>query len=166
MEFAHYKCFIIIIIITIIIKSFCMCKLNVIQKPMIRYVDSGIVKRATLLFNLFWNMGAKQVAHFCRPFYGNFTYIHRYRLAPENPFPAGFDDCVEVVKSLLETGDEYGIDTNRIVLAGSSAGGNLAAAVTHHLLNENRKLAGQVGCLKKNVDVLLQLMKWPPTQTF
>ena len=50
---------------------------------------------------------------------------------------------------------------------GSSAGGNLAAAVTHHLHNENRKLAGQVGCLKKkNVDVLLQLMKWPPTQTF
>ena len=111
-------------------------------------------------------IGAKQVACFCFPFYHTFTYIHRYRLAPENPFPAGFDDCVEVVKSLLETGDEYGIDTNCIVLAGSSAGGNLAAAVTHHLLNENRKLAGQVGCLKKNVDVLLQLMKWPPTQTF
>lgn len=70
-------------------------------------------------------------------------------MAPENPFPAGFDDCVEVVKSLLQTGDEYGIDTTRIVLAGSSAGGNLAAAVTHHLHNENRKLAGQVGCLKK-----------------
>ena len=94
-------------------------------------------------------IGAKQVACFCFPFYHTFTYIHRYRLAPENPFPAGFDDCVEVVKSLLETGDEYGIDTTRIVLAGSSAGGNLAAAVTHHLHNENRKLAGQVGCLQK-----------------
>ena len=94
-------------------------------------------------------IGAKQVACFCFPFYHTFTYIHRYRLAPENPFPAGFDDCVEVVKSLLETGDEYGIDTTRIVLAGSSAGGNLAAAVTYHLHNENRKLAGQVGCLKK-----------------
>ena len=103
------------------------------------------------------------VAHFTVTLH---IIIHRYRLAPENPFPAGFDDCVEVVKSLVETGDEYGIDTNRIVLAGSSAGGNLAAAVTHHLHNENRKLAGQVGCLKKNVDVLLQLMKWPPTQMF
>ena len=72
-------------------------------------------------------------------------------MAPENPFPAGFDDCVEVVKSLLETGDEYGIDTSHTVLAGSSAGGNLAAAVTHHLHNENRKLAGQVGCLKKRI---------------
>ena len=109
----------------------------------------GQVKHATLLFNLFWNkIGAKQGEFFCCPFYRTFTYIHRYRLAPENPFPAGFDDCVEVVKSLLETGDEYGIDMDRIVLAGSSAGGNLAAAVTHHVHNDNRKLAGQVGCLK------------------
>ena len=57
----------------------------------------------------------------------------RYRLAPEHPFPAGFDDCYAVVKMLLETGANFGIDTDRIVTAGCSAGGNLAAAVTLHL---------------------------------
>ena len=49
-----------------------------------------------------------------------------------------------MVKTLLDTGDQFGIDTDRIVMVGSSAGGNLAAAVTHHLQKENRPLAGQV----------------------
>ena len=44
-----------------------------------------------------------------------------------------------MVKTLLETGAEFGIDTDRIVIAGCSAGGNLAAAVTLHLQNENMK---------------------------
>lgn len=68
----------------------------------------------------------------------------RYRLAPEHPFPAAFDDCCAVVKTLLDDGDKYGIDTDCIVIAGSSAGGTLAAALTHHLRNENKTLAGQV----------------------
>jgi acetyl esterase len=46
----------------------------------------------------------------------------QYRLAPEHPFPAAFDDCWAVFVALLDEG----ID---VVLAGDSAGGNLAAAV-------------------------------------
>lgn len=68
----------------------------------------------------------------------------RYRLAPENPFPAAFDDCCAVVKTLLDAGDNYGIDADRIVIAGSSAGGTLAAAVALHLRNEKKTLAGQI----------------------
>ena len=48
------------------------------------------------------------------------------------------------MKTLLDAGDNYGIDADRIVIAGSSAGGTLAAAVALHLRNENKTLAGQV----------------------
>jgi len=47
-----------------------------------------------------------------------------YRLAPENPFPAGLEDCVEAYETLLSEGIEPG----RIVIGGDSAGGNLTLA--------------------------------------
>ncbi|HVY80073.1 MAG TPA: alpha/beta hydrolase [Steroidobacteraceae bacterium] len=46
-----------------------------------------------------------------------------YRMPPDHPFPAAPEDCVSVYKALIET-----IDPQRIVIGGSSAGGNLAAA--------------------------------------
>ncbi|KAL9963951.1 hypothetical protein ACROYT_G027514 [Oculina patagonica] len=68
-----------------------------------------------------------------------------YRLAPKHTFPAHFDDCYAVIKTLLATGDKYGIDTNRLVVAGDSAGGNLATAVALKLRDEGKRLpAAQV----------------------
>jgi acetyl esterase len=52
-----------------------------------------------------------------------------YRLAPEYPYPAAFDDCFEVTAHLAWHGRNYGIDGKRLAVAGDSAGGNLAAAV-------------------------------------
>ena len=52
-----------------------------------------------------------------------------YRLAPENPFPAGFDDCYNVAKFAYEKHQE-GALPGKFVLMGDSAGGNLAAAVS------------------------------------
>jgi len=45
-----------------------------------------------------------------------------YRLAPEHPFPAAVDDCLATYKALLDEG----YDPKKLVLAGDSAGGNLA----------------------------------------
>lgn len=45
-----------------------------------------------------------------------------YRLAPENKFPAGVNDCCRVYGSLLD----QGIPANRIALIGHSAGANIA----------------------------------------
>ncbi|KAJ7392845.1 carboxylic ester hydrolase [Desmophyllum pertusum] len=67
-----------------------------------------------------------------------------YRLAPKHTFPSQFHDCYAVVKTLLATGYKYGIDTNRIVVAGDSAGGNLATAVALKLRDEGKQLAAQV----------------------
>lgn len=57
-----------------------------------------------------------------------------YRLAPENPFPAGFEDCLRVAEVLLrEPGLLDLTDASQIVLIGDSAGGNLTAAVSLRL---------------------------------
>jgi len=53
-----------------------------------------------------------------------------YRLAPENPFPAGLEDCFEAAKALKEGCILPGAGKRPVVLTGDSAGGNLAAAVS------------------------------------
>ncbi|XP_030072528.1 arylacetamide deacetylase-like isoform X1 [Microcaecilia unicolor] len=61
-----------------------------------------------------------------------------YRLAPKHHFPVPFEDSYAVVKFFLqkEVLIEYGVDPNRICIAGDSAGGNLAAAVTQQLQDD------------------------------
>ena len=57
--------------------------------------------------------------------------------APEvAPFPAGLDDCVSGVRWLAANGDRLGIDTDRIVVAGESGGGNLTLATGMRLLRD------------------------------
>ncbi|HEX5165015.1 MAG TPA: alpha/beta hydrolase [Thermomicrobiales bacterium] len=52
-----------------------------------------------------------------------------YRLTPEHPYPAAFNDCYGVLCWLAANPGELGIDAGRIAVAGDSAGGNLGAAL-------------------------------------
>jgi len=53
-----------------------------------------------------------------------------YRLAPENKYPAAFDDCYSVLAHVAGNPAAYGVDPARVAVCGDSAGGNLAAAVS------------------------------------
>ena len=60
-----------------------------------------------------------------------------YRLAPENPFPAGLEDCYAVLKWVCENAESLQIDPEKIVVAGDSAGGNLSASLTQMARDRN-----------------------------
>lgn len=67
-----------------------------------------------------------------------------YRLAPENPFPAAYLDCVAAVEWARANIGELGGRPDLLAVAGDSAGGNLAAATALHCRDVDLPLAAQL----------------------
>ncbi|MCP5493120.1 MAG: alpha/beta hydrolase [Leptospiraceae bacterium] len=52
-----------------------------------------------------------------------------YRLSPENKFPVAFEDSFAAYQWVVANGKKYSIDTNKIGVAGDSAGGCIATGL-------------------------------------
>lgn len=66
-----------------------------------------------------------------------------YRRPPETPFPGAFEDCLAATRWAAANVATLGGDATHIVVAGDSAGGNLAAAVAQACRDGGPRLAAQ-----------------------
>ena len=82
-----------------------------------------------------------------------------YRLAPENPWPAGVDDSWAALRWVGEHAAELGGDPNRIAVAGDSAGGNIAAIMAQLARDHARDNAH----LNGGPSLVFQLLWYPST---
>ena len=81
-----------------------------------------------------------------------------YRLAPENPYPAGNDDAWAALKWVADHASEIGADPQRLAVGGDSAGG-LAAWVAQKAAKNGPKLCLQV-LLYPNLDPTTSRPSW------
>ncbi len=61
--------------------------------------------------------------------YGAVVVTPEYRLSWKAPYPAALHDCYDALKYLKEHADELGVNSNKLMVGGESAGGGLAAAL-------------------------------------
>ena len=89
--------------------------------PVVLYIHGGgfrILSKET-----HWIMGLAFASR------GYVVFNIGYRLAPEHRFPAAIEDVSEAFLWLVKNGARYGADLDRLVIAGESAGANLAASL-------------------------------------
>jgi acetyl esterase len=67
-----------------------------------------------------------------------------YRMGPEHKFPAAVEDALTSLQWVAANASSFGVDPARLVVAGESAGGNLAAAAAIALRDSALRLAMQV----------------------
>lgn len=80
-----------------------------------------------------------------------FVVFVDYRLAPAHPFPAGQEDCHTALQWTVDHADLLGIDKHKIAVKGDSAGGALAASITH--MSQDRE----------TIELCAQLLIYPVT---
>lgn len=78
--------------------------------------------------------------------------VPEYRLAPEHPFPAAVDDALKVYHWLLK----QGFSSEKIILAGDSAGGGLSLAAALALKEKGESLPAAILCLSPWADLTLK----------
>jgi acetyl esterase/lipase len=79
---------------------------------------------------------------------GMLTWAPDYRMPPRFPYPAGLDDCLAVYRAALAQRVP-----EQIVVGGSSAGGNLAAAMLLRARDEGLPMPGALVLLTPEVDL-------------
>ncbi len=90
--------------------------------PVLMYVHGGAFR--ILSKDTHWLMALS----FARQ--GFLVFNISYRLAPRHPFPAAIEDACAAYEFVVHEAQAYGGDPSTLVLAGESAGGNLATSLT------------------------------------
>jgi acetyl esterase len=132
--------------------------LQVAGRPARLYVPAGAREPGALLVFFhgggFWCGDLDSHDGACR-FLAEQSYVRvlavDYRLAPEHPFPAAYDDALAAYAWTVEHADELGADPDRQGVGGDSAGGNLAAGVA-------------IEAAREGLPCAVQLLVYPATQ--
>ena len=89
-----------------------------------------------------------------------------YALAPEHKHPEGLDDCVVAADWLEAEAGSLGIDASRLAIMGDSAGGNLAAATLHCLLERDGSTPFRAAVLPYGVYDFPAMLELPDDSPF
>ncbi len=89
--------------------------------PVVMYVHGGGFR--ILSKDSHWGMGLAYAKR------GYVVFLVNYRLAPKHRYPAAVEDVAAALTWIVEHAHEYGGDASRLVLAGESAGANLATSL-------------------------------------
>ena len=81
--------------------------------------------------------------------YGAVVISSEYRKSIKHPFPAAFDDCCETLEYMYKNAEKLGIDKNKIIVGGESAGRGLAVSVCLYARD------------KTNIKIMLQIPLYP-----
>lgn len=90
--------------------------------PVVLYIHGGGFR--ILSKNSHWVMGLAYARQ------GYLVCNINYRLAPRHPFPAALEDAAAAMEWVAKNVHRYGGDPDRLVLAGESAGANLATSLS------------------------------------
>jgi acetyl esterase/lipase len=88
---------------------------------------------------------------------GTGVLVPDYRLAPEHPYPAGVQDAVSAYRWLLD----QGVEPDRIIVVGDSAGGGLVMSMLLTLQRDGERLPGGAVLLCPWLDVRLRHITIP-----
>lgn len=116
-----------------------------VYRPLDRSVHDGPTPLVVFMHGGGWVIGDRDTHDgMARAFAGLPAVVMSvdYRLAPEHPYPAAHDDCWTVVRyGASELGGAFHSD--RLVVAGDSAGGLLAASMAQRCRDEGIAVAAQ-----------------------
>jgi acetyl esterase len=107
------------------------------------YLPAGVTAPALLVFfhGGGWEIGSIEVSE--RPLRrlvvdsGCAVLSVDYRLAPEDPFPAGLEDCLAATRWASANRAALGVRVDFLAVGGDSAGANLAAAVAQRFRDDD-----------------------------